>query len=712
MYSGVLGHFFPDVLGKDWFYFRINRHASVELVPAGPGIYELIAIQTATHFLPIINTKINSHDGFATNDLLEKHPEKEGFWRIYGRADDQITLANGYKTNPGPIEAALCEDSKVKAALLFGRAQTHVGALVFPTEHVDPADAEGVLRFRDHVWPTVERVNATVPKHSQIFKQMILVASPSKPLLYTEKHTVRKGATLQQYDEEIKTMYILDDADGPEHLIAPESWTLTDAKNFVRATVRQYAPTVTSDSQDLFEHGCTSLHALWIGNTIIQALQLSREHRSRNFVYRHPTVDSLSDFVFGLAQGRTSPNSEEAQLQASRAARMFALVEQLSSNLPPVSQGAPVVDDRGKAVVIVTGTTGALGANVLAKLLGAEDVAQVYSLDRTAPDGVPLARRLEESLEKRCLDPRLLLSPKLTSLEADFTVPGLGLPDDTQQELRTSVTHVLHLGWPVNFNLALESFGDALEGLRELVNFALASATRPRLVFASSAGIFQGPGSVGPVLEQPIHDPSAIAELGYTESKWVAEQVLARAAKTRGLQTQVVRLGQLTGGAGGCWDTKEWVPALVRTSIFLKCLPRLSGDAQWLPLDCAAAAIIEARDAPHDILHLVHPDPVPLSSMMEMISEELSLQLCSYDEWLGMLEKHAAADAIDEAAAQELPALKALDFFRGLRSAGTADADVRCGNAAQASGSLGRARRLGAEDVKAWVEYWKAVGFF
>lgn len=190
------------------------------------------------------------------------------------RYGDDIGSAPRFYQHIVILEAALCEDSKVKAALLFGRAQTHVGALVFPVEDINTADAQGVLRFRDHVWyaqarypendfshvlcrPTVERVNGTVPRHSQIFKQMILVASPSKPLLYTEKHTVRKGATLQQYDEEIKTLYILDDMDGPEQLTARESWTLTDAKNFVRATVRQYAPSVTSDSQDLFEHGCT-----------------------------------------------------------------------------------------------------------------------------------------------------------------------------------------------------------------------------------------------------------------------------------------------------------------------------------------------------------------------------------------------------------------------------------------------------------------------
>ncbi|GJE98661.1 acetyl-CoA synthetase-like protein [Phanerochaete sordida] len=707
--AGVLGHFFPDVLGHDWLYFRINKQASVELVPAGPGIYELIAVQTSTHFLPVTNTKIGGRDGFATNDLLEKHPEKEGFWRIYGRADDQITLANGMKTNPGPIEAVLCEDPTVKAALLFGREKTHVGILIFPTEQIDTANEQCVLSYKTRIWPTIERVNARIPKHSQIFAEMVLVAFPSKPLLVTEKRTVRKGATLQQYDQEIEALYSLDQDRDPRGLSEPAAWTLADAQNFTRATICQYAPSVTSDGQDLFDHGLTSLHALRIGNTIANVLALPRAHRARNFVYRHPTIASLSAFVFSLAQGRTSPNTEEAHIHATRGARMRALVDALSADFSPAPQNGLTVD-RDRDVVIVTGATGALGANVLKRLLEAEDVARVYSLNRRASDGTSLQERLRASFEQRNLDPALLCSQKLAAIEVDFATPGLGLPEDLQRAVQGTVTHILHLGWPVNFNLALESFGDALQGLKELINLALTSPTRPRFIFASSAGIFQGATAPGPILEERITDPDGIAELGYTESKWVAEQVLARASDERGLRAQVVRVGQLCGGAGGCWDTKEWVPALVRSSVFLGRVPELDGDAQWVPLDIAAAAITDARDAPQEVLHLVHPDPVPLRDVMRACADELGLPVCSYDQWLAALEEHNKDD-VDDVAAGQLPALKVLDFFRTMRSGCDGIPRVHSSNATQASPALKDAPCLGGDDVKTWISYWKAAGF-
>jgi len=31
--------------------------------------------------------------GFDTNDILEEHPVKKGYYRIVGRADDQIMMA-------------------------------------------------------------------------------------------------------------------------------------------------------------------------------------------------------------------------------------------------------------------------------------------------------------------------------------------------------------------------------------------------------------------------------------------------------------------------------------------------------------------------------------------------------------------------------------------------------------------------------------------
>lgn len=149
--------------------------------------------------------------------------------------------------------------------------------------------------------------------------------------------------------------------------------------------------------------------------------------------------------------------------------------------------------------------------------------------------------------------------------------------------------------WPVNFNLPLESFAGALDGLLNIIDFAASSQlpVSPRLIFSSTVGIFQGTSfsgkkwlhthtmaalqSRGLAREVPQSDASVAHGLGYTESKWVAEQLIDCASNASGFQALVVRVGQMCGGRGGSWNTKEWVPALVRTSVALGAVPLLEG---------------------------------------------------------------------------------------------------------------------------------------
>lgn len=49
--------------------------------------------------LPILNTKFEGRDAYATNDILEEHPTRPGWYKYYGRLDDQIILSNGEKVS-------------------------------------------------------------------------------------------------------------------------------------------------------------------------------------------------------------------------------------------------------------------------------------------------------------------------------------------------------------------------------------------------------------------------------------------------------------------------------------------------------------------------------------------------------------------------------------------------------------------------------------
>ena len=70
---------------------------------------------------------------------------------------------------------------------------------------------------------------------------------------------------------------------------------------------------------------------------------------------------------------------------------------------------------------------------------------------------------------------------------------------------------------------------------------------------------------------------SVAAGTGYTESKWVAEQLLKVVAEKNIAHTVVVRIGQLAGGANGAWKVSEWLPSMISASTALRCLPQGQG---------------------------------------------------------------------------------------------------------------------------------------
>jgi thioester reductase-like protein len=82
--------------------------------------------------------------------------------------------------------------------------------------------------------------------------------------------------------------------------------------------------------------------------------------------------------------------------------------------------------------------------------------------------------------------------------------------------------------------------------------------------------------SATPAVEASIKDPHIVIGSGYGESKWVAERVLEVAAEKYGLRPVIVRIGQLSGGKNGSWNTAEWIPAIVRSGEVVGALPSSS----------------------------------------------------------------------------------------------------------------------------------------
>lgn len=85
---------------------------------------------------------------------------------------------------------------------------------------------------------------------------MIMVAKPSMPFSYTAKRTVRRGAVLKEYDEEINALYETVAASAQSNVPPPSQWDVSSTIDYVRAVVRKILVHPVTDDDDLFQHGC------------------------------------------------------------------------------------------------------------------------------------------------------------------------------------------------------------------------------------------------------------------------------------------------------------------------------------------------------------------------------------------------------------------------------------------------------------------------
>ena len=56
-----------------------------------------------SHAPCVFNAKRANVDVYATGDLLLPHPEKPGYWKYYGRTDDQIVHNTGEKVHSSSL---------------------------------------------------------------------------------------------------------------------------------------------------------------------------------------------------------------------------------------------------------------------------------------------------------------------------------------------------------------------------------------------------------------------------------------------------------------------------------------------------------------------------------------------------------------------------------------------------------------------------------
>ncbi|KIJ28759.1 hypothetical protein M422DRAFT_189414, partial [Sphaerobolus stellatus SS14] len=715
--------------GYEWFRFPSNVCPILLPDTEGPDTFELVFKACETHHLSSTNTEMDGVRGYATSDIVERHKVDPTLFRIKGRKDDQIMLSTGEKTNPGPMEHIIMKNTYVKAALMFGRGKLSNGVLIEPTSY-DEAEALGLEKFRNLIWPNIEEANDYAPAHSRIFKEMILVASASKPFSYTAKNTPRRGTIIKDYADEIEAIYdAVDDSIQtgvpiPTNTTENGGWLLEDSHEFVHNVVHGIMKDVSAmrDEDDLFSFGCDSLQATYIRNALLHGLrQVAPASTIRKipskFVYQHPTIKALAELVANASQSKDANTQVDPLIERNQ--RLEEVLQKYIQNWPVHQSAQPPVEPE-REVVLLTGSTGGLGSQILAQLVTMPSITRVYAFNR--PSKKSSRQRHIEAFTDRGNPLSLLDSKKIIYVEGDTAVEGFGIESGLFREIQSSVTTIIHNAWRVDFNLSLASFEPAVRGVRYMVDLALGSphATPPRVMFTSSIGNVRSWANLPPVAEKPFNDMNDVNMGGYSESKWLSEQILEGAHRHTALNPVIVRVGQLSGGLNGNWNAREWFPALVRASQVIKAAPDTQGLVSFVPLHVAAAAMIELRNSSSTFAHIVHPRPVSWKNAVGTVAEFLDVPVVPFQEWLKRLE---AAPRTSEALHNN-PALHLLGFYHACMA--PSDFDIARQEESEAMGlanyettqtvvnapslNTDNLPQLGREEIARWIGYWEGKG--
>ncbi len=340
--------------------------------------------------------------------------------------------------------------------------------------------------------------------------------------------------------------------------------------------------------------------------------------------------------LFGLAE-RLERAPEEALLHLRLALAAFReeqrLVEkQMMSNdrklifEPPAPP--PFSELSALNHVVLTGGTGFIGPFLIKSLLE-QTRTKIYVLVRSSDEkqGMQRLRAAMNSMGPCGAGLMESFEARVIPVCGDLGQPMLGLAQDAWDFLANEVDAVFHNGATVNYLFNYERMRDAnVLGTNEVVRLAFEG--RPKeLNYVSTTFVF-GWAVKSVLFETDLNENMELLDFGYSQSKWVAEQVVAD-ARSRGLSTRIFRpalVSPSVSGGGNNFDIAvRLIAFMVNHGIGVDTLNQVS----FVPADIVANNIVAISSTPgtaNKTYHVVRDDYANMMDITNLITKATGRQ--------------------------------------------------------------------------------------
>ncbi|KAI8360869.1 hypothetical protein EDC96DRAFT_553792 [Choanephora cucurbitarum] len=658
---------------------------------------------------PTLATNIcNRPDGgYDTDDLFREDPESPGYYIYLGRRNETLIMENGEKTNPLPMEATIRESIVVKQVIVLGHERKCTSALIeLDATKIENLQEEEVI---ESVYEAIELANRDCPSHSRILLEMVKVLPLGQTIPTTDKGSIKRKNAEQMYQHIIDELYdsFLNGSYKASYDTQSEvyEWTTEEMNDFLETNIAQVlriSKSLLKDhSQSIFDLGFNSLYAIQLRNYISKRFS----NVSHNFLFENPTIDSMRKGLLQKEQPMIYTKQEKSYQNTQKLVTRY--IEQAREDFDPIVRTNHVVDEQ---VVLLTGATGSLGSFILECLLKDPRVKKVYCCVRGKQED--LKERLANSFKSRLLDATLLNSERVKVLPMKFNEQYLGLGETRYHALRKEITVIQHCGWLLNFNMSLDHFDkECISPFYNLLKFAYHQQNPIHVHFVSSVS---AGGLLGDTVEEEPYpfDARIALPLGYAQSKFVVESLLNFMAKELNFPCFIERLGQVCGDTkNGIWNTSEQYPLMfIGGGSWMHKMPRLETSIDWIPVDFAAAAIVDimlntrspSTKVAQYVYHIVSPQTLKWCDILQSLTlAGMSFEVVDVEDWIKELIQ-----------SEENPAYRLIPFFEGNLSQTFKMPKWKTDKTMQVTAVLSHVPALDVELFTKFLANWESTGFY
>ncbi|EPS29303.1 hypothetical protein PDE_04252 [Penicillium oxalicum 114-2] len=252
-------------------------------------------------------------------------------------------------------------------------------------------------------------------------------------------------------------------------------------------------------------------------------------------------------------------------------------IEDLLAELSPSQETNTADGPLGGSTVVLTGSTGFIGKEILRQLMKDDEIHKIYCLAVRKP----LAKL-----------PALFAHPKIHVYHGDLGSPSLGLSEKDADSIFQTTDIVIHNGADVSFMKTYQSLKlTNVHSTAELVKLSLPRRIPFHFISSASVTRFSSMASFGEYSVAAFPPPS-IPRDGYATAKWVCEVYLERVNESNKLPVWIHRPSSVMGSDAPELDLMSNVLHYCKATQKIPASQAWNGVFDFIPVEKAAAQII------------------------------------------------------------------------------------------------------------------------